>query len=282
MRGVLTLAIKLWTFGSPKGLPSPHFGSVSLIFTLSQSRVATCIIYLKDLNMKSQCILLTRISLYFMMVHVSNRCQAQKALSLSQFQFVITYCPRGQRGKLDVLSHRLYLVFKKRDVAYDQRCDTIFKPKNHHLQALLIIPKDKTLFQRICEDLLNDSFVVFVKSHWNNPLNDFDKFKFVMVCLSWWIVIRIGRPCVTSSSPSQTWHIGCWPFWIERDHGINVSWLLMASILEIHEGIFGIMWCLCSCKESSSSPSCTFWTIIGPYFTIVFNLHGLHHGSSTI
>jgi hypothetical protein len=28
-------------FRSPRGLPSPHFGSVSFIFTLSQSRVAT-------------------------------------------------------------------------------------------------------------------------------------------------------------------------------------------------------------------------------------------------
>jgi hypothetical protein len=41
MWGVLTLAIELWTFGSPGGLPSPHFGNVSFILTLSQSRVTT-------------------------------------------------------------------------------------------------------------------------------------------------------------------------------------------------------------------------------------------------
>ncbi len=41
MRGVLTLAIELWTFGSPGRLLSPHFESVNLILTLSQSRVAT-------------------------------------------------------------------------------------------------------------------------------------------------------------------------------------------------------------------------------------------------
>jgi hypothetical protein len=41
MWGVLTPAIELWTFESLGGLPSPHFGSVSLIFTLFQSRVAT-------------------------------------------------------------------------------------------------------------------------------------------------------------------------------------------------------------------------------------------------
>jgi hypothetical protein len=41
MQGVLTLVIELWSFGSPGGLPSPHFGSVNFIFTLFQSRVAT-------------------------------------------------------------------------------------------------------------------------------------------------------------------------------------------------------------------------------------------------
>ncbi len=41
MQGVLTPAIELWSFGSSGGFPSPHFGNVSLILILSQSRVAT-------------------------------------------------------------------------------------------------------------------------------------------------------------------------------------------------------------------------------------------------
>jgi hypothetical protein len=41
MRGVLTPAIELWNFESHEGLPSPHFESVSLILTFSQSRIAT-------------------------------------------------------------------------------------------------------------------------------------------------------------------------------------------------------------------------------------------------
>jgi hypothetical protein len=40
-RGVLTLEIELCVFESPRGLPSPHFRSVSVIFTLLQSGVAT-------------------------------------------------------------------------------------------------------------------------------------------------------------------------------------------------------------------------------------------------
>ncbi len=41
IQGVLTPAIELWSFGSPKRLPSPHFENVRFILTLFQSRVAT-------------------------------------------------------------------------------------------------------------------------------------------------------------------------------------------------------------------------------------------------
>ncbi len=40
-QGVLIPAIELWVFGSPEGLPSLHFGSVSVILTFLQSGVAT-------------------------------------------------------------------------------------------------------------------------------------------------------------------------------------------------------------------------------------------------
>ncbi len=36
MQGVLTPAIEIWNFKSPRGLPSPHFESVNVIFTLFQ------------------------------------------------------------------------------------------------------------------------------------------------------------------------------------------------------------------------------------------------------
>jgi hypothetical protein len=44
-RGVLTLAIEFYVFGSLEGLSSPHFGSVSVILTLLQSGVATNIVF---------------------------------------------------------------------------------------------------------------------------------------------------------------------------------------------------------------------------------------------
>jgi hypothetical protein len=51
MWGVLTPAIELWVFGSFWGLPSPHFGSVNVIFTLLQSGVVT----LSPTRRKGQC-----------------------------------------------------------------------------------------------------------------------------------------------------------------------------------------------------------------------------------
>jgi len=77
-----------------------------------------------------------------------------------------------------VLFHCLYLVPKEGDAAYDQQCDTILKPKNLWIQALLVTFEDKTFFQRIHEDLVNDFFATTVKNHRKNPLSDFDKFGF--------------------------------------------------------------------------------------------------------
>jgi hypothetical protein len=41
MQSVLTPEIELWSFRSPGGLPSPHFGSERVILSLFQSRVVT-------------------------------------------------------------------------------------------------------------------------------------------------------------------------------------------------------------------------------------------------
>jgi len=67
---------------------------------------------------------------YFITTHVLNRRQAQWALSLSRFQFVITYHLGCQQRKHDVLSRCLYFVPKEGDVAYEQQCDVIIRPKH--------------------------------------------------------------------------------------------------------------------------------------------------------
>jgi hypothetical protein len=55
-----------------------------------------------------------------MMACVLNRCQVQRALSLSQFQFMITYPLGQQQKKPDALSHRSYLMPKKGDAISNQ------------------------------------------------------------------------------------------------------------------------------------------------------------------
>jgi hypothetical protein len=64
---------------------------------------------------------------YFLTTRVLNQCQAQWALSLSQFRFVITYHFGHQQGKLDTLSYCSYFAPKEKDVVYEQQCDVIFK-----------------------------------------------------------------------------------------------------------------------------------------------------------
>jgi hypothetical protein len=73
---------------------------------------------------------------YFMTTHVLNQHQAWWALSLSRFQFVITYHLGLQQRKPYVLSCCLYLAPKEGDATYDQQHDVILKPKHLLLQEL--------------------------------------------------------------------------------------------------------------------------------------------------
>ncbi len=43
---------------------------------------------------------------------------------------------------------------------------------------MLVTPEDKTLLQHIRENIVNDSFVIVVKSHRKNLPNEFNKFEF--------------------------------------------------------------------------------------------------------
>jgi hypothetical protein len=91
---------------------------------------------------------------------------------------VITYHLGQQQGKPDALSRCSYLAPKEGDAPYNQQCDTILKPENLQLQALSIIPKDKTFLHRIREYLINDSLVVIVRNYRKNATSDFNKFEF--------------------------------------------------------------------------------------------------------
>jgi hypothetical protein len=57
---------------------------------------------------------------YFMTTRVLNRHQARWNMSLSQFNFVITYWPGKQQGLSDALSRQSYLAPKEGEAAYEQ------------------------------------------------------------------------------------------------------------------------------------------------------------------
>jgi hypothetical protein len=71
----------------------------------------------------------------FITTRVLNHCQAHWNMSLSRFDFVITYQPRKQQGLSNVLSWRSYLILKEGEVAYKQQRTTPLKAEQLGLCA---------------------------------------------------------------------------------------------------------------------------------------------------
>jgi hypothetical protein len=72
---------------------------------------------------------------YFTSARVLNRRQARWNMSLSRFDFTITYRPGKQQGLSDALSRRSYLAPKAGDVAFDQQYTTLLQPERFRLCA---------------------------------------------------------------------------------------------------------------------------------------------------
>jgi hypothetical protein len=101
---------------------------------------------------------------YFMSTKVLNRRQARWSMSISRFDFVITYRPGNQQGKSDALSHCFYLAPKEGDETYDQQQTIILKPKCLNLHLLVrILPKTLPIIEKIKKDLKEDPLVKNVK-----------------------------------------------------------------------------------------------------------------------
>jgi hypothetical protein len=64
-----------------------------------------------------------------MSAKVLNRRQAHWSMSLSRFNFVITYRPGSKQIQSDALSRRAYLAPREGDAAYDQQKTTLIKPE---------------------------------------------------------------------------------------------------------------------------------------------------------
>ena len=72
---------------------------------------------------------------YFMSTKVLNRRQARWSISLSRFNFIITYRLGTQQIQSDALSRRAYLAPKEGDTAYNQQRSTLLKPEQLQLRT---------------------------------------------------------------------------------------------------------------------------------------------------
>ena len=98
-------------------------------------------------------------------------------MSLSRFDFIITYRPGKQQGLSDALSRRSYLAPREGEAAYDQQQTILLKPKQFHLRATIMsVPMDPSFIDQICTTSSKDKLVLNIK---NRPDNNHERFKLV-------------------------------------------------------------------------------------------------------
>ena len=108
---------------------------------------------------------------YFMTSRVLNRRQARWNMSLSRFDFVITYRPGKQQGLSDALSRRSYLVPKVGEAAFEQQRATLLKPEHFRICSASVTI-DADFLNQVRAATLEDSEAINIKQR-----NDDNKFK---------------------------------------------------------------------------------------------------------
>jgi hypothetical protein len=170
---------------------------------------------------------------------------------------------------------------KEGDGAYDQQCDVILKPKHLWFQALLVPPNDKSLLCWIRENWKMINFFTNIKGQLKNQneiqtlSNDHDRFKLQNGLLYHDGILYVLNDHVWLQT-LQAKHdfFGYKSFSIQQGHGINVSKLLVATTLEVCEGVCWIVWYLLINKKWWSSPTCVYLLNVNPYIIMVFNSMG--------
>ncbi len=103
---------------------------------------------------------------YFMSAKVLNRRQARWSISLSRFNFVITYRPGSQQIRSDALSRRAYLAPKEGDAAYDQQKTILIKPEQLQLKTVRTTTSvDASFLQDIRVSLQSDPLALKLKNN---------------------------------------------------------------------------------------------------------------------
>ena len=115
---------------------------------------------------------------YFMSTRVLNRRQARWSMSLSRFDFIITYRPRKQQGLSDALSRRSYFAPKEGDAAFEQQRTVLLKPKQFHLRAVKsILTIDSTFLKQIQSSMSSDPLVHDIENN-SSKSHDSSKLEF--------------------------------------------------------------------------------------------------------
>jgi hypothetical protein len=88
---------------------------------------------------------------YLMIARVLNRHQTCWNMSLSRFNFVITYWPGKQQGLYDALFRRSSLAPNEEEATYEQRWTSLLKAKKLRLHAAIrSTPVDSSFLDQVC------------------------------------------------------------------------------------------------------------------------------------
>jgi hypothetical protein len=194
---------------------------------------------------------------YFMNTRVLNRRQTRWSMSLSQFDFVITYRSGNLQEKLDALSRRSYLAPKEGDPILDQQKSIVLKPANFQLKALTMSSdEDASYLKEVQEALQDDPFIETIKKrlHTNEVNNEFE-FKDGLLYFKG-LFVHTSRAYTTQDNSNVPRPTYSWTFWLQQNHKIDITRFLVATNVETCEGIYTIMRHMYKRKGSMTS---TIW-----------------------
>jgi hypothetical protein len=114
---------------------------------------------------------------YFITTRVLNRRQARWNISLSQFDFVITYMPGKQQRLFDALSRQSSLAPKEGKATYEQQWTILLKAEQLCFHATTIsILVDSSFLNQVCAASTMDPLDLDIKHRFDNNR---EKFKFL-------------------------------------------------------------------------------------------------------
>ncbi|GGV51944.1 hypothetical protein GCM10010495_81720 [Kitasatospora herbaricolor] len=99
-------------------------------------------------------------------------------MSLSKFNFIITYRPGKQQSLSDALSRHSYFAPKEGDAAFEQQRTVLLKPEQFHLRAIKsTLTVNSTFLKQIQSSISSDPLVYNIENNSSKSHNP-SKFKF--------------------------------------------------------------------------------------------------------